>query len=124
MTIFLIGIGGMLGSVLRYLFGTFLSSSLTSSISIPVPTLIINVVGSLFIGVVLGLLGDARPSWFYLIVPGVLGGFTTYSAYAGETMMLFQKGEIGAALSYVALTTIAAVVACASGYFISLGRLF
>ena len=86
----LVGIGGMLGSIARHLAGT-LAITLAPTARLAPGTLLVNVVGCLAIGLLLGAT-DARP-WLsperrLFLVTGLLGGFTTYSAFAAETVRL------------------------------------
>ena len=78
-------------------------------------TLIVNIIGSLAIGLVLGVLGargliDTR--WRPVLVSGFLGGFTTYSSFAFETVAYGQRGELAHAAGYVAVTLVAGIAAC------------
>jgi CrcB protein len=86
----------------------------------PVATFVVNVLGSFLIGIALAL-GQARlgPTLTHFIIPGFLGGFTTYSAFAGETVLLFEKGLHLLALTHVAATTVACLVATALGIWLS-----
>ena len=93
--IFLAGIGGFVGSSLRYLATGFVQDSLRS-IRFPFGTLAVNVIGCFAIGFLSqlaegrGLLtAEART----LIFIGVLGGFTTFSAFGNETISLWRDGE-------------------------------
>ncbi len=117
MNFILVGLGGMLGSVLRYL----LSSSFSSALSYP--TALINLLGSFVMGVVLAL-GQERlgASWSLFLMTGILGGFTTYSAFAGETLILLRGGLYFSALGYAGLTLLGGLLAVGVGHF--LGRLF
>jgi CrcB protein len=90
-----VGMGGFIGAVLRYLASGW-TQSLSGSVSFPFGTMAVNVAGCFAIGAlsyladVRGMLGpDAR---LFLIV-GILGGFTTFSAFGNETMNLLRDGE-------------------------------
>lgn len=78
-------------------------------------TLIINVIGSLVMGLVAGyfaLKGEASQAWRLFLTTGILGGFTTFSAFSLDTAMLYERGEIGQLAFYVlgsVLLSIAAV---------------
>jgi fluoride exporter len=92
----LVGIGGFLGSAGRYLVGLLVPTSVSG---LPLPTLVVNVVGSLLIGF-LAAFGEARLGrdlWLLAVVGG-LGGFTTFSAFSAETTALLQAGRGGVAL--------------------------
>lgn len=101
--------GGGLGAGLRHLAGTLLVGLMGS----PWPTMVINLTGSFCIGWLVGTQMDSP--WFqtagrHLLVTGVLGGFTTYSAFAMDTVGLLGEGRIGQALAYAAGTAIGCVV--------------
>ena len=106
--ILLVGLGGALGSVLRYLVSGFVQNA-SNSISFPFGTLAVNVIGCFVIGV-LSYLADVRgvltPEMRALLVVGVLGGFTTFSSFGNETMALVRDGEMGYAFANVAASLI------------------
>ena len=83
----LVALGGATGSVLRYLFSTWAVAALGTGF--PWGTLAVNVLGSAAIGLLggMGLGGE----WRLLLVTGVLGGFTTFSAFSLETGLLFER---------------------------------
>ncbi len=103
--IFLVGIGGAVGSILRFLVSGWVQS--VSGVSFPFGTLAVNVLGCFVIGV-LSYLADVRgvltPEMRALLVIGVLGGFTTFSSFGNETMALVRDGEMGYAFANVALS--------------------
>lgn len=106
--ILLVGLGGAVGSVLRYLVSGFVQSA-SNSISFPFGTLAVNVIGCFVIGV-LSYLADVRgvltPEMRALLVVGLLGGFTTFSSFGNETMALVRDGEMGYAFANVAASLI------------------
>jgi CrcB protein len=91
----LIGSGGFLGSVVRYLVSGWVQR-LTGSAEFPYGTLAVNVLGCLVIGA-LSWLADLRgvftPEARAFVFVGVLGGFTTFSTFGNESMALFRDGE-------------------------------
>lgn len=100
----LVGAGGFLGSVCRYTLSSFVQH-LTPSTGFPFGTLTVNLLGCFVIGVVAGL-AEARSvvseeTRVFLVV-GVLGGFTTFSAFGNETWNLFRDGASGLALANIA----------------------
>lgn len=105
MKLFWVGIGGFAGSVLRYLLSGWVQES-SRSVSFPYGTLAVNVVGCLLIGG-LSYLADERgllhPHVRLLLIVGVLGGFTTFSAFGNETLALLRAGEFVPALANVLL---------------------
>ena len=114
----LIGAGGFIGSVLRYLVGGA-AQALSQSIAFPYGTLAVNILGCFFIGLlseladVRGLIGAETRA--FLIV-GILGGFTTFSAFGNETMNLIRDGEAALALMNVGAQVLLGLGAVWLGY--------
>lgn len=107
--IFLVGLGGCLGSIARYKLGGLILHH-TTDWRFPLGTFVVNVLGCLVAGLVAGLVerqdlfsADTR----IFLFAGVLGGFTTFSAFGVDTVFLLRRGETALALVYVA-----ASVAC------------
>ncbi len=106
-----VGIGGAIGSILRYLLTTFISSSRDSEF--PWATFLINVVGSFAIGLVYSLSArnligsDLR----LLLATGLCGGFTTFSTFSTETFVLLRDGHVALALLYVGGSVLAGLLA-------------
>ena len=116
--LFLIGAGGFIGSVLRYLVSGF-AQTLSQSIAFPYGTLAVNVLGCFCIGFLSelfdtrGLIGtDTRA----FVVVGILGGFTTFSAFGNETMNLIREGEAALALMNVGAQVLLSLGAVWAGY--------
>lgn len=100
-----VGAGGLVGSVLRYLLSSWLFRLLDKP-WFPVGTLAVNVIGCLAIGLFGGIAEQRRlfdPQLRLFVVVGILGGFTTFSAFAYETTALAQDGRLVGALLNVAL---------------------
>ncbi len=98
--------GGALGSVLRVLGSAAVGAWLPGA-RLPWGTILINVAGSLAIGWLMGRFGGATEAderWRSLLVAGVCGGFTTFSAFSWQTIALLQKDQPGAALANVLLS--------------------
>lgn len=93
----LIAVGAALGANLRYVVSVVAAQRWGASF--PYGTLLINVSGSLFIGVVLGLAarGYLSAPWRLMLVTGFLGGFTTFSSFTWETYQLAAEGGVWAA---------------------------
>jgi len=100
--IFAIGLGSFIGGVLRYLLSQFVQLKIVSAF--PFGTFIVNVIGCFFIGLVFGLAekGNLTNEWRLFLITGVLGGFTTFSAFSNETVALIREGNLWYASSYVA----------------------
>jgi CrcB protein len=93
--LFLIGIGGFLGSILRYVVSGYVQQ-LSKSIDFPYGTLAVNVIGCLIIGL-LSYLADTRGVFSAEVrvfaFVGLLGGFTTFSTFGNETVNFLRRGE-------------------------------
>jgi fluoride exporter len=111
-TLPLIALGGALGSVLRYL--------MVSAIGAPLGTLAVNVLGSFVIGVLFVLL-DARTGWQLLLMTGLLGGFTTFSAFSLDTLKLVEQGQVLQAVGYVLGSVVLSLAAVALGVALTRG---
>ena len=104
---FLVGLGGALGSILRFWLGGYISERL--GIRFPYGTFVINCTGSFLIGFVVTLLAERThwdPNWRYLIPIGFIGGYTTFSAFELETFRSVQDGEIVVAALNVVLSVV------------------
>lgn len=117
-----IAIGGILGSLARY--GIVLAVGDPDPASWPWDTLAVNIVGALLIGIIATLtVVRAAPDWVRpLVVTGVLGGFTTFSAFALETGTLLDAGRAVLAAAYVLVTMIAGLLAVRVGIWIARPR--
>lgn len=111
-----VGLGGAVGSIIRYAIG------LTSRQSpFPWATLAINLSGSFILGLFLTwALGRLPISVTTPISVGVLGGFTTFSAFAWEGLFLSRSGRVGLAVTYLLLSVVGGLIAAWVGY--QLGR--
>jgi fluoride exporter len=100
--ILIIGIGGFLGSVLRYLISGYVQN-ISQSVSFPYGTLSVNIIGCLLIGIISQLvelqIGITSETRLFLMV-GVLGGFTTFSAFGNEALNLLQDQRVFLFLMY------------------------
>jgi CrcB protein len=102
--LWVVALGGAAGSVLRFSLGLALSQA-GATARLPLSTLAVNIAGSLAIGAVSGWLARmpaASPDMRHFVVTGILGGFTTYSAFAMETVALAQAGTPTLALLHIA----------------------
>lgn len=108
----LIGAGGFLGSISRYLVHLGVGKLLP--VVFPYGTLIINIFGSLLIGVIYGLsdrTGTISNEWRFFLATGFCGGFTTFSAFSYETYSLLRHGEYLLSVSYILLSVVLGVLA-------------
>ncbi|MEP7137337.1 MAG: fluoride efflux transporter CrcB [Chloroflexota bacterium] len=108
MSILFVALGGALGSVSRYLLGTWIQS-VSKSIDFPFGTLTVNLIGCFVIGF-LSQLAEARGVFTSesraLVFVGVLGGFTTFSSFGNDTINLLRDGETFNALANVGANVI------------------
>ncbi|USI72391.1 CrcB family protein [Sphingomonas morindae] len=124
MPIFLVMLGGALGSGLRYLAGV--AGQRLLGTGFPAGTLFVNVSGGLLMGLLAALLARAaggiaaaEPMRLLLGV-GVLGGYTTFSSFTLETVTMIERGQPALALFYVLASALGAILALMLG--LALGR--
>jgi|SRR5258705_3923197 CrcB protein len=113
----LVFIGGGLGSTLRHIIN-IVSPRLLGT-AFPYHTFIINISGSIIMGLIAGYLafkGGASQPWRLFLMTGVLGGYTTFSAFSLDAALLYERGAIWLALFYV----VGSVVFSIAGLFASL----
>lgn len=98
----LVFVGGGLGAMLRH--GLNVGFGRWLGMSFPWSTFFINVTGSLAMGLIAGWFAfkaDASQGWRLFLTTGVLGGYTTFSAFSLDAAMLYERGELGSAALYV-----------------------
>jgi CrcB protein len=124
--ILLVALGGAIGATARYGLGVGFGR-LAPAAQWPLATLTANLAGGLLMGLLAGWLahrGGADQEQIRLFAAvGVLGGFTTFSAFSLETVLMIEKGRPGAAAAYVGLSVAGAVAALFVGLFVA-RRLF
>lgn len=111
-TILLIGIGGGLGSICRYLTSSLVSKYIQHPF--PFATFTANIIGCLLIGLLIGLferLQLPNPNLRLLLITGFCGGYTTFSSFTSENWNLIQSGNIIMAILYIATSIIAGLLA-------------
>jgi fluoride exporter len=108
-----ISLGAIAGAISRYQIDAWLRPQISSSF--PWPTLLINVSGSLLIGMLASLLPD-RSDLRMLLMVGFCGSYTTFSTYSLEIVKLLQTGKASVAIVYLALSAVVAPLACYLGY--------
>jgi CrcB protein len=114
--ILLVGVGGMLGSVLRYLASVWMKP-----VGFPIATLSVNILGSLLIGLIMGWAArqPQQEVWRLLLATGVCGGFTTFSAFAWENLQMLQQQRYLNFGFYAGSSLILSLIAVAAGYWLS-----
>jgi CrcB protein len=93
-TILLIGFGGLLGTIGRYLTAVYFARLIPSSF--PYGTFVVNLLGCFVIGIIYGLADRyswLTPEWRLFLATGICGGYTTFSAFAYENIKLLQAGD-------------------------------
>ena len=119
MKVLLVAVGSGLGGVLRYLVPCWIGAAK----GFPWATLTVNVVGSLLIGLLSGLLvrhgGSSAESIRCFAVVGFCGGFTTFSTFSNETFRLMENGQWGFAVVYVGTSVAAGLGAVALGWWLT-----
>lgn len=110
-------IGGGVGSMMRH--GVNVSAARLAGTAFPYGTLTVNITGSLVMGLFAGYFafkGDASQSWRLFLMTGILGGYTTFSAFSLDAALLYERGQLGLALAYV----LASVSLSVLGLFVGL----
>lgn len=115
--IVLVALGGALGSVLRFGISQII---VVSWKTFPWQTFLINLLGSLLIGILLGVIEDCKGStdvFMYFGMIGFCGGFTTFSTFSKESIQLLQQQQYVTVIIYVLLSAIVGLALTAIGYY-------
>ena len=115
-SLFPVMIGGAIGAGARHLVGQAMLARFGPGF--PWWTLSVNIVGSLAMGLLIGLLarsGTGGETTRLFVGVGMLGGFTTFSSFSMEFWLLFERGQTGQAAFYVLASVIGALLACGAG---------
>ena len=122
LNVLLVGAGGCLGCMARYITVIFVERKLSAVI--PFGTLVVNLAGSFILGIVIAAFmkktGANHQEWGLFLGTGFCGGFTTFSAFAAENLSLFEQKFPGTALVYTVLSLIGGLLAVWMGF--ALGR--
>ncbi len=112
----LVGAGGAIGSMVRYLVGLWTLHRWGPGF--PWGTFGVNITGSFLIGLLAELImrkfGASAEMRLFLIT-GVLGGYTTFSAFSLDTIMLFERGHVALAVTYIAASVVLSILAVFAG---------
>jgi len=106
-----IGIGSCIGGISRYLLSLFIQNKFLSTF--PFGTLGVNIIGCFLIGIVFGLSerGNITMEWRLFLATGVIGGFTTFSAFSNETVGLLRDGQLWHTFIYVTCSVVIGLLA-------------
>lgn len=117
-----VALGGAIGASLRYLAG--IGAVRLIGHGFPWATLFVNVLGSLAMGALVALLVQKDATRFApLLLTGLLGGFTTFSAFSLDAVTLYERGQVGAAASYVMASVVLSIAALFAGMALMKGAL-
>jgi CrcB protein len=115
-----VALGGAIGASLRYLASV--GATRAFGPGFPVATVFVNILGSFLMGVLVVVLAEKGGTRFApFLMTGLLGGFTTFSAFSLDAVRLMEGGRLGAAILYVGGSVGLSLLACAAGLW--LGRL-
>ena len=112
-------LGAGLGGALRH--GVNLASARLFGLDFPAGTLIVNVVGSLAMGLIaeyLAMKAGASQAWRLFLTTGILGGFTTFSAFSLDAALLWERGATGQAALYVAASVALSIAGLVLGLWL------
>ena len=102
----LVGTGGFMGSILRYLLSSLISTAFVHPINFG--TLTVNILGSFTIGVLLSLVTASH--WYFLAIVGFCGGFTTFSTFSLELFVMIREGHYAHGLFYLLMSVFVCVL--------------
>jgi CrcB protein len=112
-------LGGGLGAAFRH--GMNLLVGRTLGTGFPYATLIINISGSIVMGLIAGYFafkGGASQHWRLFLTTGILGGYTTFSAFSLDAALLYERGELGAAALYVVGSVVLSILGLFAALYI------
>lgn len=121
-SILLIGFGGGLGSILRYLLSTVIHFKHSKLSHFPLGTFTVNILGGFLIGLFIGISlknNFINENWKWFLVTGFCGGFTTFSAFTNEGYLLIKNQQIGMFVFYFLISISLGLLATTIGYLIS-----
>ncbi|MCB0502015.1 MAG: fluoride efflux transporter CrcB [Bacteroidetes bacterium] len=124
LNVLLVALGGAVGASLRYVVSVFINR--TFEFAVLSGTLTVNLVGSLVIGILMGLLSSQAnfsEKTYLLLVVGILGGFTTFSSYSFENLELLQQGMYRNFVLYLLISNIGGILLAFLGYKLALNSI-
>lgn len=111
-SILFVGLGGFAGSILRYLISKAVSNATITAF--PIGTFIVNIIGCFLIGLLYAIsdkYGILNQEWKLLLTVGLCGGFTTFSTFANESLLLLKSGNLLYFLLYTSLSVLIGIFA-------------
>lgn len=112
-----VALGGAIGASGRHLVN--LVTLRLFGHGFPVGTFLVNIIGSLLMGILIAFLlrkgASAEPEWRLFLATGILGGFTTFSAFSLDAVLLWERGETTAAIFYVLGSVVLSILALMAG---------
>ncbi len=116
-----VALGGAIGAVLRYLMGVGMIR-LWGVTAFPLPILTVNIIGSFLMGVFVVVAAHRGLTHLSpLVMTGLLGGFTTFSAFSLEAVTLYERGDVGQAAVYVAASVVLSIGGLMAGLWVARG---
>lgn len=115
----LVFLGGGIGAALRHAVNIAAARTLGD---FPYGTLIVNVSGSIVMGLIAGYFafkGDASQNWRLFLTTGILGGYTTFSAFSLDAVLLYERGEVSLAAIYVVASVLLSIAGLFAGLAIA-----
>lgn len=111
----IVGAGSFVCGVFRYLLSQIVQTKASSDF--PFGTLCVNVIGCFFIGVLFGLFEKTNVAieWQLFFITGILGGFTTFSAFANESIFMFQHAQLLSSIAYIVSSVVLGLLVCYGG---------
>ena len=119
MTYLIVFLGGGIGAALRHGVNTAVARVLGTAF--PYGTLLINISGSFIMGLIAAYFafkGDASQHWRLFLTTGILGGYTTFSAFSLDAALLYERGEVGMAAVYVIASVAISIAGLFAGFAI------
>lgn len=118
-SLLIVGIGSFFGGALRYYLSSLMKTVCNQYF--PWGTLLVNLIGCFLFGVVFAIFNRASSptnTWCLLLTTGVCGGFTTFSAFAHESVQMLQNGNLLGFANYIVISIILGLLLIALGYWI------
>lgn len=119
-TLLIIGTGGCIGSILRFLLQLAISKHIL--LTFPFGTLLVNIVGCLGIGVVYGMAARTSlmsPELRFFLATGLCGGFTTFSTFSYESITLFREGHYASGIGYIVSSVLLCLLSTIGGMLLT-----